>query len=539
MKLLARFLVAACCTSIVCCTGLLYAKSMTRAARSSTPFISPQSDAVFTSTREINSLALAPDGTLWAGTNGGVLKRELNGAWRKWTRGDGLPAHEVHRITTKGDIITAITPRGTAVWCDGKGHSRRWQMEDGPVASTKAPSGVASDTVTRAVLWRGQPVAAMPDGLHIGTGRRQRIVKLPPSAGSHASALLIHGGSLWVGLFGDGLWQYDGRKWRVLNVGLPRRAREITALCEDVKKGVLWVGTRRDGLWRGQWKTRKWMQHLQAGEPFNHNTQALCVFASELFVSTLEDGLAVKSAHGWRRVGPPVISSVAPRQMVEFGGEMYLRHGDGKVDLYDGTTWTRDVEAKLPRRKVSVLAADRNRLYLAQWGGWSEWDGTAWKHFFSLPELQGVPLMSLLPDGDTLWIGTQNRGLGEYSHRAGTLRWHDERQGLPDDWITCLAKIGDMLCAGTFVGGLAWSNGERWQVAAQLQGENITALEADGQGGVWIATRNGVWHKSANEAPRELPQALCDPEVQALHREPQGLWIGTRTGLFYQQRGAH
>src|SRR5205823_1057686 len=144
---------------------------------------------------------------------------------------------------------------------------------------------------------------------------------------------------------------------------------------------------------------------------------------------------AVRTPIGWHSESVPVLSSVAPRQMAEFHGALYLRHGNGKVDRFDGRTWTRDVCAGLPRKRATMIASDPSRLYIAQWGGWSEYDGRAWTHYLKLPELQGRTISALYTDGDILWIGTQNRGVAQFDHRTGRLRWHDERQGLPDDWV--------------------------------------------------------------------------------------------------------
>jgi ligand-binding sensor domain-containing protein len=294
----------------------------------------------------------------------------------------------------------------------------------------------------------------------------------------------------------------------------------------------LWLGTRRSGIW--EYNGRTWRQHLQPAEPFAHDAQAFAAYHGCLYVSTLEDGLSVRTADGWQSVTLPEISTVAPRQMAEFKGALYVRHGSGKVDRFDGRVWTRDVCSTLPRKQASMIASDPGRLYVAQWGGWSEYDGTAWTHFLKLPELQGRTVTALHPDGDTLWIGTQNHGLAEFSHRTGQLTWHDERQGLPDDWITAIAREGRTLYAGTYVGGLARWNGAKWS-AGELSGANVTDFAPDGKGGLWIATRTGLWHRdsSGRLTPASSRSHFLDTEVQALQQVPEGLWVGTRTGLFF------
>ncbi len=540
---------------------------------------SPTEDAVFTATRQVTSLVVEADGTLWAGTTGGVLRRRPDGAWRKWTRRDGLPSHET-RVAIQNGCVMVATPRGVAAW-----RGEQWLLKS-------RDAQVWNQHKTQA-MWRGELALARIDGLSLGHGKAARLVALPASSGTHISALLVprmkdiatskaasapdasaktvRDAKLWAALFGDGLWELsDKGAWQHLDIGLPAEAREITALAADAKHGLLWVGTRRAGVWRGELKTRQWTQFLQSDEPFDHNVQSLALFRGELMMSTLEDGLTMRGGAGWHHLSsaeragalragrnaeeespnstlhaarPALsLSSVAPRQMVEFGGKLLLRHGNGKVDRFDGETWTRDVWARLPRPQVFSLAADRDRVYIGKWGGWSEWDGAQWTHFLRLPELQGLVVVALCADGDTLWIGTQSRGLAEYSHKTGALRWHDERHGLPDDWITCLQKVGDTLYAGTFVGGLARLDpakgneaGARWTTASELQGENVTALEVDGKGGLYAATRNGVWHQAASGAPIKMNEQATwlDSEVQALCATPRGLWIGARTGLSF------
>jgi hypothetical protein len=482
---------------------------------------------------------------------GGVLRRSEDGTWQKGTRLDGLPAHEVRGLLIDGEEVVAVFPTASAVWRDGA-----WQVE--PTARPLSHAGLSVGAALGgsplcATVWRGRPCVATVTGLHLSDGQGWRRVALPKSRGTHLSALLPHGETLWAALFGDGLWAFDGKAWQRLDVGLPPSAREITAMASDGR--TVWLGTRREGVW--EYNGKEWTQHLQPDEPYDHNCQAVATYRGHLFVSTLEDGLVVRTEEGWRHYTDDILSSNAPRQLVEFGNRLYVRHGNGKVDCCEGERWTRDVCSGLPRREATALAADREGwhggppregwhggpplLYVAQWGGWSEFDGQTWTHHLGRPELQGVPITVLYPEGDTLWIGTQGRGLAEVVRATGALRWHDERQGLPDDWVKCIARVGQSLYVGTFVGGLARWDGARWAAVAELSQGEVPALSPDGAGGVFIATRTGVWHQARDgslerAATRDRPYQradFLDPEVQALCLVEGGLWVGTRTGLYF------
>lgn len=490
------------------------------------------SAAVFTSTQSVSALLALADGTLWVGTRGGVRRREPGGTWRTWTREHGLPAHEVRGLekSQSNGGVTARFPTATAVWDE---NAQAWRVK----------SGASPPSTPITATWHGQRARATLAGLVVGEGKTARTFPLPAGAtGTHLSALTCAPGeqTLYAAIYGDArLWSFDGRAWQS-NVPLPERAREITALAQT--PGSLWIGTRRAGVWERKINTNAWTQHAPAGEPADHNAQALMVFNEELFVSTLDDGLLVKTrAAGWRHETTGVLSSRAPRQMVVFGNALLVRHGSGAVDRRDEKgVWTKNVWARaLPRRQVFALAASQTRLYAAQWGGWSEGDSRSWTHRLTLPPLQGVPITCLLPDNDTLWVGTQGRGLAEIDRATGAFRrWHNERNGLPDDWVTSLCRAGGALHAGTFVGGLARlaPGATRWSVAPNLRGQNVTALEADGAGGLFVATRAGVWHERAAATGSALVRlagsALVDPEVQCLHRSAGGLWIGARTGIF-------
>jgi ligand-binding sensor domain-containing protein len=218
--------------------------------------------------------------------------------------------------------------------------------------------------------------------------------------------------------------------------------------------------------------------------------------------------------------------------MAVFRSVLYVRNGDGRVDAFDGKAWTRDVFTKqLPRKQVSALAVDGEHLYLAQWGGWSEWDGASWVHHLRLPELQGVPITALLPDGGTMWAGTQGKGIAEVERASEKVRWHGAREGLSDDWVTALARSGGGICAGTFVGGLAVRGPDGWKAFRELAGQNVTALEPDGRDGLFVATRSGLWHLGKAGSLRRIEDPALDPEGQALLALDDALWLGTRTGL--------
>lgn len=485
--------------------------------------VTPPANALFTSTASVTSLAIGKDGELWAGTTGGVLHRNSTGLWKKYTRRNGLPSNEVQQVQVEEDgTITAQLPRAVAVFSQDK-----WKINK-TVIPPNTPPAIETE-------WNGRTVQAMPSGLRIREtdDEEWKMLALPASRGSHVSAMMLKSGQLWITLYGDGVWSYDGNTWRKPLLNMPAAARDATALAFDEKTQTLWLGTRRGGIW--QYSNSSWQQHRRADEPLEHNAQRLAFYDGSLYTSTLEDGLQKRSGHGWQQISFPTLSSGATRCLVPFAGKLYVRHGGGKVDTFDGKSWTLNVFPQLPRQKAFAMATDSNKLFIAQWGGWSEWDGKQWTHFLRIPELQGIPVMAIFSIGDKVWLGTQSRGVGEYSRSTQTFRWHDERHGLPDDWITCFAQSGNTLFAGTFVGGLARYDGKHWSAAPQLAGDNVTDLHSDSHGNLFIATRRGVWQRDKAGTLKRLndESPWLDTEAQALWSTAQGLWVGLRTGVAF------
>ncbi|MBB6052633.1 hypothetical protein [Armatimonas rosea] len=343
---------------------------------------------------------------------------------------------------------------------------------------------------------------------------------LPPRAhGAVVTACLPDG---LTAVFGDScLWQAQRP-----GPSLPTHLRAVTALARW--NGRLVIGVRRQGAWVQDGPTwRPLTQH--ESEPTDHNIQALTEYQKTLYASTLDQGLVTFDGQHWSQLRAPLLSSDAPRQLLIHGEQLLVRHGDGQVDRLTQGRWERAVfKPLLPRPEVSALASDGRTLIVLQWGGFSRLSNGTWTHHFDLPALRATPLTCALLDGERLWLGTQGKGLYELS--GNTITRHDERHGLPDDWLTALQKTPDgTLWAGTFVGGLARlrPGATRWERLPQTDGQQVTALEPR-RNSLLVATRQKVL--TVNAPGTSLPaiheaQALCQGATL-------GLWIGARTALY-------
>ena len=469
------------------------------------PAVEPSQNTVFTSTREVRALGWnAKSQTLWAATAGGVLRLQ-SGTWAKWTRSNGLPANESFEISSEGEARFPLTK--------ARLDAQKWQAQSAPPFQ-KTPLRVR---------WNGTTASATLDGLDLGS----RVVPLPSdSNGTHISALLPLGKTLEVAIYGDGLWRFDGAKWTREDADVPAQAREITALAGDSK--TLWLGTRREGIWKRE--AKKWSRFEQNAEMAAHNVQFMGRFRGVLWASTLDDGLIYGSGQTWNHVSTPDLSSSAPRQLFVWHDALWVRYGTGVVDCFDGAAWTKNALKTIPRPGVYALSGQETRLLASGWGGWSEWDGTSWTAHYDIPQLKGIPILGLLQDGEDVWLATQSRGAGVWNSATKKFRWLDERAGLPDDWVTTLEKSNGKLYAGTFVGGLARLDGDRWFSFPELKGENVTSICALANGKTLAATRRGLWQIEGDSA-NKLDFTWLDGEDQALLPDEHGVWIGARTSL--------
>ncbi len=378
--------------------------------------------------------------------------------------------------------------------------------------------------------------------------RRKRAVSetLPPrSIGTHVTASLVRrDGSRLVAVWGDPvLWtRRRGAEWRPAPYIplLTGRKAEVIALGEDKESGKIVIGTRREGGFIAQ--SGVWRAVPRPNSPYDANAQALAAYRGTLFVATLNDGLVLRDPNGvWSHVAPPVIGSNAPRQFLTWRDDLYVRHGDGTVDRFDGRAWTRDIFTRsAPRRQVSAMATDGETLFLAQWGGWSETrDRQSFTHHFPA-DLSNLPVTALLPVKNGLLVGTQGRGLAECDRETGAVRrWHDERQGIEDDWITALAQSPTgRIVAGTFVGGAFWTETDAagsvkqpWRAVSATQSDCVTGIVATTPDTVFVSLRRGGVQRLEKEG--SVSAACAFPEAQCLLvDEGNGLlWVGARTGI--------
>ena len=255
-----------------------------------------------------------------------------------------------------------------------------------------------------------------------------------------------------------------------------------------------------------------------------HNIQSLGVLRDLVFAGTLEEGLWVRRADDtWSEIkGLP---TQCPRNMVEFGGSLIVRYGDGNlIQIAPDLSW-KQLNSNLPRKQAMGLATDGKSLFVAQPGGYSQFDDKTWSHHFGIAELEGKSVSAFAATESKLWIGLQGMGLLRIDRATGKTDAFDERAGLTDDWITQIQPTNDGVIVGTFIGGAL---GLKDGAFVPLNGTSEKCVTSMTSG--LTGTRTGLFQLESGTL-RQIEAPGLGEEIQAVVQIGNTLRIGTRNGV--------
>jgi len=286
---------------------------------------------------EVWDLAMAPDGTVWVATRGGVVQWDTGASVRAvYGEEDGLPAARVWRIVVATD--------GT-VWAAGDGwiayYDETWRpMEIRGISIDE----MAADTT-------GGVWAVGGDGLiHFDRSSTEQIsiTEQFRDWNDYDAVTVDAAGRVWmVSRGGDrGVVVYDGDSWREFTIadGVPSHIFSGIAIAPD---GTVWIST--EALDHGV---------PDPGEDPNVPAAGVASFDGQTWTTyTTADGLASND-------GKIVVGS---------DGTVWVVHGDA-ISRLDGDTWTVH-EVASSRRSGAAVGLD-GTLWLGTDNGIAHFDGT-------------------------------------------------------------------------------------------------------------------------------------------------------------------
>lgn len=417
-------------------------------------------------------------GSIWAGTSGGLIEWKPEKDPRVWTRADGLPGLRIRHVFKAREGIQVLAD-GAAI-LRGKRFEPMTKPSASPMWTFREMAGLPGPPIARAKLDSTWVWAVPKAGLFtLEQGKASPVLPSPPTLA--LTSVAAHGSELYVGTAEQGVLRRSGGKWTPLP--LPHcalRGPDATALLPI--GGELWIAPREGPC-------------FQLDNPQPKHTAA-----------------------PWRSA-------------VTWNGQKLVRRADGRLVTIDAHGKEARSALILPRVNANAVCVERGTLFVAQPGGWSEFaPGEPPRNRFEIPELQGAPTTAILADEQRIAIGTQDRGLILVDRSTGRVRHLHEAHGLTDDWITALAPDDQGLLIGTFVGGLVRWDGER-VTQVGLPGGCITRLLKDGEQ-TWVGSLAGVyaWESGSLTSPAWGKQ--IEPDVTDIAVHDGRLWIAAGGALF-------
>jgi signal transduction histidine kinase/ligand-binding sensor domain-containing protein len=494
------------------------------------------------------------EGTLWAGTEDGMLIRYRDGKFHTYGAADGFVAAQVFSIENGDD---------GSVWVMSVGRMTRF---DGHHFKTFVPGDLPHDVRPhlRSSGWQGIWWSQDADGVYCLAGGRVSLCleasRLPASAVINVSADLR--GGFWIHTASDGVVRVrhgDVRHYTVAD-GLPEGpvegnlfedseetlwmgtvappvlhrvrngARETIAVqpirfYED-RDGSLWIGTVSAGLRRVRSQIASMVTRDQ-GLSSNNVYALMRDREGNLWAGTLGAGLNRRSPNGTVRNFGPADGLPSPNVGALFqdsSGRVLVGTSGGTVTIID------DRVARYPAPNgwldglvATMLEDDDGTVWFGTSRGLVRQAGNRFSRMTSADGLPDDTVTALLRAGDgDLWIGTQ-RGLARM--RGGHLTNFTEQHGFVGNQVRALIDYERAIWVGTYDGGLyriVEDRLTRYTTAEGLHNNGVFQLLDDGQGHFWAGSNRGIARLRIEDL-----NAVADGRARVVHP----LVLGTEDGL--------
>ncbi len=545
--------------------------------------IAAQVLAVLTGTADTKALHADEDGTVWAGTTGGLVRAD--GESRLvFTPADGLPDGTVRALLRKGDTLWVGTDRGVAE-CTTDGdtlrvdsvHGGRLRVEALAIHDGRLWVGATTGLFVREGdalrqlprFERVSAIASAGDSLYVASpghgvyqlrGERRRRLRgdrlawglamdgdqlwvatsrgletyrgrrrLPSPAvrasrriaGRDLRAVRIHEGAPVVGSFGGGAWRFDGRRF-VAASGVPTDARVQTLAIGPSG----WLAGTPEGV-RGRRAPAN-----EATLPDN-DLSALARTAEGLWIGTFDHGLVLRGDDGSFQTfdeAGGLLDDRVNRLAVDAEGDLWVATDRGVVERQgDGF----ELRGLLDRHVFALGFVDGAIHAGAGAEVFAFVDGA-----FRRVDQPGQRPQDFAERGAGGVLVASAEGLARRTEGRWALTTSDD--GLSDDWVTAVAVASDAAYVGTYASGVARMTEERVEILREDLWVNAGALawlpDPSGDHRLAVGTLDdGLWLHDASSgdwARLGTAEGLPDDDVTAVLSNDDGtLWVATRGGL--------
>ena len=285
----------------------------------------------------VQALLCAADGTLWAGTSGGLVHVRGDREDRL-TTSDGLADDSILTLAESGGTVFAGTANGFS------------RITGAEIESFRPQDGLSQSTVysvyedREGTLW-----VATKHGLNqFLDGRAIPYTTSEGLPGNNTGPILQDRfGTTWVGTLGAGLARFDGRRFAAITTRDGLASNTIAALAED-RSGDLWVGTDaglnriHDGRVAGAWTTKRGLPANNVRALFRDRDGTIWI-ATTAGVATLHDGVLRAAPDPRGDAAEPILAFAEDRAhgllAAPQSGSPLLRRADAIYQDRDGLVW--------------------------------------------------------------------------------------------------------------------------------------------------------------------------------------------------------
>jgi ligand-binding sensor domain-containing protein/signal transduction histidine kinase len=438
------------------------------------------------SDNNVFSLSVSSDDALWIATEGGGLIRYKDGAFRAFSRKDGLLNDFVRTVyqDTKGQIWIG-TDNGL------------FQFREDGIVRIDNRNGMPAIAVHalhedgQGRLWAGGSKLLCISG---SSYQEYRLVE-EGSQNRVKSITQTRDGTMWVGTIGGLYNMGPGSN----SFGKVKETSGTVRFLKEISDGTLWIGTIGHGVYK--YRNHEFSQ-MTAPASLPSNT-ALNLFED------FESNIWVGTQAGMLRLSKTPIQTVTLPDAGDYDAETV--YGDHNGDLW-------------------IAAADLFRFR----------DDKATR--VHLPGISGVRVRNIFRDDEgDLWIGTEGRGV--FRQSGNRLTHYMVKDGLVNNFVRAFLQGKDgSIWVATDEGVSQWHAGRftSYQERDGLCYFSTRTLAEDRNGDIWIGTDGGVSHLHRGSFVKDaVTEALRHEKIWAIREdEDGGLWFGTRTGGLYRWRFA-
>jgi ligand-binding sensor domain-containing protein len=482
---------------------------------------------------------LSRPGETWIGTAGGLRVLPDDGGERIYGARSGLLRNDVAGLASDGRTIVVAHPEAGLSLVRGDRVRTLAHPDLVPTAVLATDDGFMVGTADSGLwLLRGDDLVEVPIAGEADAGPwsldRPRITALAFDREAR----------LWVGTFDRGLAVREDGAWSLVGTddGLADPFVTSIAVGRHGDRARVLVGTQVgmtvfDG---DRWE----IFGLEQGLPHDH-VMAVAVPADEaddaLAVGTFGGGVGLFEGGQWHTVREPDLPSPHV-QVVRYDerGRLWIGTRDGLVVRHDGLWESREAVAGPPGPRVTALESTPDGQGL--WAGTFErglglWLDGDWRRFGTDDGLPSAEINALELHRGVLWVAT-NAGVAWFGDDV--FHEHPRLADLGGIAVTALFSDGDALWFGSSRGVVRLGGGGEARVLGVRDGlvnAHVYAL-ALARGWTWAGTLGGLSGLATDGTPRPLdgprvvagPQGLASNWVNALLARDDTLWVGTYGG---------